>query len=176
MGDFLRHTWDLLAKGLMLLFGFLQGMVTGQNRVIVLLVTLMVCDYVSGIVAGFLRKSPNSQHGGLSSDAGWRGLLKKAMMMVVVLLAYVLDDFVGQHNAMFESAVTWFYIGNEGISLLENLALCGVPIPKVLRGALEKLAETDKEEPAEAPAARMDPAKEKPAAPGPGEADSGENG
>lgn len=144
MGGFLRHTWDLLLKGGLMAAGFLQGMIAGNNHAVVLLLILMVGDYITGVVAAALRKSPNSKRGGLNSDVGWHGLLKKSMILLVVLLAYVLDEFVGQHNAMFQSAVTWFYISNEGISFLENLGLCGVPVPQKLKMALEKLAEDEK--------------------------------
>ncbi len=145
MKSFFQHTWDLLMKGGMMAAGFLQGLNGDQNQGIFLLMALMVADYISGVASAALHRSPKTQQGGLSSDAGWRGLLKKALMLLVVLLSYVLDDFVGQGNAMFQTAVTWFYISNEGISLLENLALAGVPIPRKLRAALEKMAEEDGE-------------------------------
>lgn len=145
MGSFLRHTWDLIVKGAMLAAGFFQGMAAGDNKAIVLLLALMIADYLSGVVAAFLKKSKKSVTGGLSSAAGAKGLLKKGLMLLVVLLAYALDAFIGQGNAMFQSAVTWFYISNEALSLLENLALAGVPIPGRLRAALERLAQEGEE-------------------------------
>lgn len=145
MGSFLRHTWDLIVKGAMLAAGFFRGMAAGDNKAIVLLLALMIADYLSGVVAAFLKKSRKSVTGGLSSTAGAKGLLKKGMMLLVVLLAYALDDFIGQGNVMFQSAVTWFYISNEALSLLENLAVAGVPIPGKLRSALERLAQEEKE-------------------------------
>ena len=146
MGSFLRHTWDLVVKGAMLAGGFLRGMFAGDNKAIVLLLALMIADYLSGLVAAFLRKSRKSVAGGLSSTAGAKGLLKKGLMLLVVLLAYALDVFIGQGNAMFQSAVTWFYISNEILSLLENLAIAGVPIPRKLRSALERLSQEEQEE------------------------------
>ena len=146
MGSFLRHTWDLIVKGAMLAGGFLRGMFAGDNKAIVLLLALMIADYLSGLVSAFLKRSRKSVTGGLSSAAGARGLLKKGLMLLVVLLAYALDDFIGQGNAMFQSAVTWFYISNEALSLLENLALAGVPIPRRLRSALERLSQEEQED------------------------------
>ncbi len=143
MSSFLRHTWDLIVKGAMLAAGFLRGLSIGDNPAIVLLLALMVADYLSGLVAAFLKKSRKSISGGLSSQAGAKGLLKKGLMLLVVLLAYALDSFVGQGNAMFQNAVTWFYISNEALSLLENLALAGVPIPKRLKDALERLSQEE---------------------------------
>lgn len=145
MGSFLRHTWDLIVKGAMLTAGFFRGMTAGDNKAIVLLLALMIADYLSGVVAAFLKKSRKSATGGLSSAAGAKGLLKKGLMLLVVMLAYALDGFIGQGNAMFQNAVTWFYISNEALSLLENLALAGVPIPRRLREALERLAQEEKE-------------------------------
>lgn len=163
MSSFLQDTWDLLLKSGMLIAGFFSGMFSGDNSAIVLLLVLMVADYISGVVAAFLRKSPHSPNGGLDSSAGARGLLRKGLMLLVVTVAYALDHFVGQGTAMFESAATWFYISNEGISLVENLALCGVPIPKRLRLALERLNETAQEDAAQE--AAKTPAQERPVPP-----------
>lgn len=140
MGTFWRHTWDLLLKGGLMIAGFFQGMMSGDNYGIVLLLVLMIADYLSGVVSALLKKSPKTQRGGLDSEIGARGLLKKGLMLLVVVVAYALDRFVGQGNAMFQSAVTWFYISNEALSLVENLALCGVPVPRKLTLALERLA------------------------------------
>ena len=143
MRDFLSHTFDLLMKGGAAAGGFLYGMANGEGRSTVLLAALMVADYISGVVAAAMGKSPKSAHGGLNSDAGAKGLWKKAAILLVVGLGYVLDWFVNEGNAMFLTAVTWFYISNEAISLIENLGRCGVPIPKRLRAMLEKLGEEE---------------------------------
>ena len=60
-------------------------------------------------------------------------------------LSVLLDWYVGQGSAMFQTAVMWFYISNEALSLLENLGRCGVPIPKKLRDMLEELSKKDEE-------------------------------
>ncbi|MEG0513128.1 MAG: phage holin family protein, partial [Clostridia bacterium] len=95
---------------------------------------------ISGIVAAALGKSKKSPGGKLSSEAGAKGLLRKALILVVVLLAYLLDWFVNEGNAMFSAAACWFYISNESISLLENLAIAGVPVPKKIIGMFERIA------------------------------------
>lgn len=147
MREFLAQTHDLLLKGGAAVAGFFHGLSNSGNQSAVLLVILMAADYVSGVVAAALGKSKKSAHGKLSSDAGAKGLLRKALILMVVALAYLLDQFVNEGNAMFAAAAIWFYISNEGLSLLENLALCGVPIPKKIRKMLEKLG--DEEEGAE---------------------------
>lgn len=143
MKSFLANTWDLLLKGGMMAAGFLRGAATGQNRELVLLLVVMVADYLSGVSAAWLGKSKKTPGGKLSSEAGRRGLLNKALMLLIILMSYLLDTFVSQGNAMFQSAVTWFYISNEALSLLENLALAGVPIPSRLRRALESAQEKE---------------------------------
>ena len=138
MAGFLRSTWDLLVKGGMMAAGFLSGLKGEGNTSLVLLVCLMAADYVSGLAAAVLRKSDKTPTGGLSSAAGWKGLLKKAMMLLVVLVAILLDRTSAEPTHMFQSAVTWFYISNEAISLVENLSAAGVPIPRRFRALLEQ--------------------------------------
>lgn len=148
MREFLTHTKDLLLRGGAAVGGFLHGLNAGNHGAAVLLVVLMVADYISGVAAAAMHKSPKSDGGGLSSAAGAKGLWRKALMLVVVAVAYGLDWFANEGNAMFSTAAIFFYISNEGLSLLENLALCGVPVPKRLRGLLERLPQN--EEPATA--------------------------
>lgn len=140
MREFLAQTHDLLLKGGAAVVGFFHGMAGGANRSAFLLALLMAADYVSGVVAAAMKKSPKTAHGRLSSEAGWKGLLRKALILVVVCFSYLLDLLVNEGNSMFFTATVWFYIGNEGLSFLENLTLCGVPVPKKLRLLLEKTA------------------------------------
>ena len=145
MRDFLANTLDLLAGGGAAIAGFLHGMTSGQGRTAILLAALMGADYVSGVLAAALGRSRKSAHGRLSSQAGWKGLLRKAVILLAVGLSVLLDWYVGQGSAMFQTAVMWFYISNEALSLLENLGRCGVPIPKKLRDMLEELSKKDEE-------------------------------
>lgn len=144
MQDFLMHTYDLLLRGGAAVMGFFHGMGSGEHRCGILLLCLMAADYITGVIAAMLGKSPKTGTGKLSSAAGYKGLLHKGAMLLVLMLAAVLDWFIHDANAMFFSAVCWMYIGNEALSLMENLALCGVPVPKRLRRHLEQFAtETD---------------------------------
>ena len=90
-----------------------------------LLVLLMALDYLSGVGVALLGKSPKSEGGALSSRAGFAGLARKAMILVIVLLAAVLDQLTG--SAACTGAATMFYIVNESLSILENAVLLGVP-------------------------------------------------
>lgn len=144
MGVFWSATWDLLTRGAAALGGFLRGIHQADNPGLTALAVLMVADYVTGVLAAALCRSRKTPGGGLSSRAGWQGLLRKGLTLLVVALAHLLDSLTGQ-GAMFESAATWFYISNEALSVLENLTLCGVPTPAFLRRALESLRESKSE-------------------------------
>lgn len=140
MRDFFVHTYDLLVKGGAAVLGFLRGMGAAEQRGSLLLAILMAADYLTGVLAAARGKSPATPGGRLSSAAGFRGLAHKAAMLAVLLLCHGLDWLLSEGNAMFYTAVLWMYISNECLSLLENLALCGVPVPARLRSMLEKLS------------------------------------
>lgn len=99
------------------------------------LVLLMTLDYLSGIAAALLGRSPKTSSGALSSKIGFIGLARKAMILSIVLLACVLDTIMG--STASTGAVILFYIVNESISILENAVLLGVPIPKKLTQMLD---------------------------------------
>lgn len=112
----------------------------GWDASMQVLIALMVADYVTGIlVAAVWHKSTKSASGALDSKAGFKGLLKKCMILVLVMIGVLLDQAMG--TEYIRMAVVLFFIGNEGISLLENLGLMGVPYPEFLHRALEALHE-----------------------------------
>lgn len=112
----------------------------GWDASMQVLIALMVADYVTGIlVAAVWHKSTKSASGALDSKAGFKGLLKKCMVLVLVMIGVLLDQAMG--TEYIRMAVIIFFIGNEGISLLENLGLMGVPYPEFLKKALEALHE-----------------------------------
>ncbi|MBR4069376.1 MAG: phage holin family protein [Clostridia bacterium] len=148
MRDFFLHTYDLLLRGGAAVLGFLQGITRSECRGAVFLVLLMAGDYLTGVLAAARGKSRHTENGRLSSAAGYKGLLHKAAMLAVLLIAYGLDRLLHEGNTMFFTAVLWMYISNECLSLLENLALCGVPVPPRLRSMLEALSAGKKITPA----------------------------
>ena len=112
----------------------------GWDAPLALLVALMAADYLTGIlVAAIWHRSDKSATGALDSRAGFRGLLKKGMILLLVWLGVLLDKAVGSDYVRM--AVVLFFVGNEGLSLLENLGLMGVPFPAFLHRALEALRE-----------------------------------
>lgn len=110
----------------------------GWNASLQVLIALMVTDYITGVlVAAVWHKSSKSSSGTLNSVAGFKGILKKCMILLLVWIGVLLDDATGANY--IRMAVILFFVGNEGISLLENLGLMGVPFPAFLRRALEAL-------------------------------------
>lgn len=122
--------------------GVLGGAVSaafgGWNSSLQILVALMGADYLTGfIVAGVFHRSNKSESGALESRAGLKGLLRKAAMLTVVCVANAIDVLMG--TAFIRDAVVSAFAANEGLSILENAALMGVPIPDALKNSLEIL-------------------------------------
>lgn len=110
------------------------------------LLSFMAADYITGlIVAAVFRRSPKTQRGALSSSAGFMGLLRKCCILLVVLLAVVLDSMAGT-GGFIRAGVCLFFTANEGLSILENLGLMGVPYPQFLRDMLEAMRKQSDEE------------------------------
>ena len=121
--------------------GAIAAFFTGLPPIIWILLAVMTIDYVTGIICGLMGKSPKTENGGVSSGAAFKGLLKKALILLVVLLAALLDKAVAlgagvQFEAVAGFTCLWF-IASEGFSIVENAAAMGVPIPKILLQALE---------------------------------------
>ena len=117
---------------------FAANSLGGWDASMQVLVALMVADYLTGVlVAAVWHKSSKSSSGTLNSVAGFKGILKKCMILLLVWIGVLLDNATGANY--IRMAVILFFIGNEGISLLENLGLMGVPFPAFLRRALEAL-------------------------------------
>ena len=100
-----------------------------------LLCMVMIADVLTGLLCALMGHSCKSHDGGFSWKTLGRGLLRKLLMLMTVYLAALLDGFVGLQGVLRGTAL-WFYIGNEGLSVMENLMHMGVPVPKRLRAVL----------------------------------------
>ncbi|MFV0551065.1 MAG: holin family protein [Anaerorhabdus sp.] len=103
------------------------------------LVAFMILDYITGVFKGFHTST-------LSSDVGLKGLTRKFMILIVLIVAVLLDKLMGMDNWFFRTLVCYFYIANEGLSILENSAVLGLPLPPKLKEALEQLKQGNKKE------------------------------
>lgn len=119
---------------------FIASLFGGWDAALVTLLIFMGVDYVTGlIVAGVFHTSPKTENGALESRAGWKGLCRKGVTLLVVLVACRLDMVMGS-NFIRDAAIIAF-IANETISIIENAGLMGVPIPAVVTKAIEVLKE-----------------------------------
>ena len=110
----------------------------GWDAAMITLVSMMVIDYLTGVlVAGVFHNSPKTENGALESKAGWKGLCRKGMTLLIVLVAARLDIILG--TGFIRDAVIIGYIANETISIIENAGLMGVPITKKIKKAIEVL-------------------------------------
>ena len=121
-------TW---IKGVFALVGgSITAVLGGWDLALQVLVLFVVLDYITGLVAAWYRKV-------LNSWVGFRGICKKVLLFIPIAICYALDQVIGQE--ILRSLAIFFYLANEGLSITENLGLCGVPVPVPLLDALEQL-------------------------------------
>ena len=114
-----------IAGGLAWLFG-------GLDDLFIVLLIMVAIDYITGVIAAAI-------NGSLSSDVGFKGLLKKGCILLVLIIAVQLDKLVSGGVMLFRTLVCLFYIANEGLSIIENLGKVGLPLPEKLKDALKAL-------------------------------------
>lgn len=135
--------WDKMVKTAAAIAGAVLSWWTGLGVMPQVLAVVMVIDYLTGLMCAWRGVSPKTEGGGVSSRVGFDGLIKKAAIILVVLLAVEIDTAIGT-NAIAAAAMC-FYIANEGVSILENTALLGVPYPAALKNALETMKDKGEE-------------------------------
>ena len=116
----------------------------GWTEDMVTLVIFMAIDFVMGlVVAGVFHNSTKSKTGALNSRAGWMGLCKKVVMLTFVLVAYRMDILL--ETSYIKTTVIIGFIANEGISIIENAGLMGLPLPDVVKKAVDILKDKESE-------------------------------
>lgn len=121
-----------------LIGSFLANQLGGWDMFLQILIGVMAVDFVTGlVVAGVFKKSNKTETGSLSSKAGWQGLCKKGMTLVIVYVGAMVDKVSG--TDIVRNAIIIGYIANDGLSIIENAGLMGLWIPKILRDAIEIL-------------------------------------
>ena len=111
-------------------------LVGGVDVALQCLLVAIVLDYISGLIKAYNTKT-------LSSSIGFRGILKKVGVLVIVMLAVIVDR-VTINNGGIRTLVIYYFVANEGLSILENLAVAGLPIPKALKNALKVIKKENK--------------------------------
>ncbi len=117
---------------------FIASIFGGWDTALVTLLIFMAVDYITGLlVAGVFHASPKSENGALESKAGFKGLIRKGLVLVVILVACRMDMLLGV-NYIRDAACIAFIV-NELISMVENFGLMGVPFPEPIKEAIELL-------------------------------------
>ena len=129
---------DMICAGIGAVGGWISWLLGGWDTAVVTLLIFMAIDYISGLaVAGVFHASRKTDSGALESRAGWKGLCKKAMTLLFVLVAHRLDMVIG--TTYIRDAVVIAFVANELISIVENAGLMGVPIPAAIENAIDIL-------------------------------------
>ena len=146
MRDFtVELAWTKIQTAITLLGGWLGYFVGGWDGMLIALVVLMALDYITGVMCAIADKT-------LSSAVGFKGICRKMLILMLVGIANIIDVNVVGNGSALRGAVICFYLSNEGISILENSAHLGLPVPAKLKDILTQLhnreekTETEKEE------------------------------
>nr|DAK12883.1 MAG TPA: holin [Caudoviricetes sp.] len=118
--------------------GFVAMAFGGWSEALITLIVFMAVDYVTGLaVAGIFKKSKKSENGALESRAGFKGLCRKGVALLIVLVAVRLDIIM--HTTYIKDAVIIAFVANESISIIENAGLMGIPVPGIIARAIDVL-------------------------------------
>ena len=109
------------------------------DTALTVLVCFMILDYITGVVRAFAKKE-------ISSNVGLVGIARKSLILVVLIVGVLLDRLLNEGTWVFRTLIAYFYIANEGISLLENCVGLGLPVPQKLQDTLIQLKEGNKKE------------------------------
>ena len=119
--------------------GWLGWFLGGCDGLLIALLAFVVIDYITGVMCAVVNKK-------LSSAVGFKGILKKILIFALVGVGHILDTMVIGTGSVLRTAVIFFYLSNEGISLIENAGHLGVPIPAKLKAVLEQLHDRSEKE------------------------------
>ena len=124
--------WAKIQMAVAALGGWLGYFLGGMDGLMIALVVFMALDYITGLMCAVIDKK-------LSSAVGFKGICKKVLIIMLVGVAHVVDLHVVGTGDALRSAVVCFYLSNEGVSMLENAAHLGLPVPDKLKGILAQL-------------------------------------
>ncbi len=128
----MKEFWNGIQIVFTMIGGWLGYFLGGCDGLLIALVMFVVMDYISGVMCAIADKT-------LSSEVGFKGICRKVLIFVLVGIANILDVQVIGTGSVLRTAAIFFYISNEGISLLENAGYLGLPIPEKIKTVLEQL-------------------------------------
>ena len=128
----MKEFWNVIQLVFAAIGGWLGWFMGGCDGLLYALIAFVAADYITGIICAIIDKK-------LSSEVGFKGIFKKVLIFMLVGVANILDVQVIGSGCVLRTAVIFFYISNEGVSLLENAGHLGLPIPAKLKDVLEQL-------------------------------------
>ena len=137
----MKEFWNTIQLIFSAVVGWLGYFLGGCDGLLYALIAFVVIDYITGVMCAIINKQ-------LSSEVGFKGIFRKVLIFLLVGIANIIDVQVIGTGAVLRTAVIFFYISNEGVSLLENAGHLGLPIPEKIKTVLEQLhdrAENGKE-------------------------------
>lgn len=128
----MKQIWNGIQIAFTALGGFLGWFLGGADGFLYALIAFVVIDYITGVMCAISDKS-------LSSEVGFRGICRKVLIFILVGIGNLLDVYILGEAGVLRTAVIFFYLSNEGVSLLENAFRLGLPIPEKLKEILQQL-------------------------------------
>ena len=128
----MKEFWNTIQLAFAAVGGWLGYFLGGCDGLLYALIAFVAIDYITGVMCAISDKT-------LSSEVGFKGICKKVLIFILVGLAHVLDVNVIGTGSILRTAIIFFYISNEGLSLVENAAYLGLPVPQKLKDVLEQL-------------------------------------
>ena len=128
----MKEFWNLCQLVFTAVGGWLGYFLGGCDGLLIALAVFVAADYITGVMCAVSDKK-------LSSEVGFEGICRKIIIFLLVGIAHILDVTMIATGSVLRTAVTFFYLSNEGVSLLENAAHLGLPIPEKLKDVLEQL-------------------------------------
>lgn len=128
----MKQFWNIIQLVISAIGGWLGYFLGGYDGLLYALIAFVVTDYITGIMCAIVDKK-------LSSQVGFKGICRKVLIFTLVGTANILDMQVIGTGSVLRTAVIFFYLSNEGVSLIENAAHLGLPVPEKLKAILEQL-------------------------------------
>lgn len=135
----MKEIWNWTQAAIAAAGGGLGYFLGGWDGFLYALLAFVVIDYITGLMCAILDKK-------LSSEVGFRGIFKKVLIFSLVAIGNIVDQSVIGEGSVIRTAVIFFYLSNEGVSILENAAHIGLPVPQKLKNILEQLHNRDGKE------------------------------
>ena len=132
----MKSIWETIQLALITVGGYIGWFLGGWDGFLYALVAFVVLDYLTGVMVAILEKR-------LSSEVGAKGIFKKVLIFSMVAIAQIIDSELIKAGSAIRTAVIFFYLSNEGISILENTAKIGLPIPDKLKDVMEQFNKED---------------------------------